>query len=78
MNVYFVTSSKKRILLAKTNTPQEVGKIIYNFLENKGYESFYHRWWKEKDVYVCDFGSYSEFFEVTDFNAAFENYIMGR
>ena len=63
MTVFFIKDNKKRQIGISKNI-QECYKIIYNFLEERNYDSPYTRISKYKDHLWIDVGSYTEFFEI--------------
>ena len=64
-SVYFRNSRGIDRLLAEVDSKREVNLIIFNFLADHNYKSYYSRWWREPNGdWICDVGSWSEFFVV--------------
>lgn len=63
MTVFFIKDNKKR-QIGISNDIQECYKIIYNFLEERNYDSPYTRISKYEDHLWIDVGSHTEFFEI--------------
>lgn len=63
MTVFFTNRAEKRFI-GNCETVQDGYKIIYNFLEERNYDSPYTRISKYEDHLWIDVGSHTEFFEI--------------
>ena len=62
MKLYFRNCKQEDRELAIVQTHEEAMKIIYSFLEDHNYKSFYYRKWEEEGETMIDVGSHTEFF----------------
>lgn len=72
MLLYFENSRGQRRLISNPITVENMWKDINDFLKEHNFKSYYSRVNFEKDEWVIDVGSHTEFFIVTNFND--ENY----
>lgn len=72
LEVYFRNSHGKEYLLTTAKTNKEARKAIYDFLKERNFKTYYWRWWKEANGdWICDVGSWSEFFIVRGADKSF-------
>lgn len=72
MIVYFKRSNGELIKLGEAHNQKEVRKIISKHLEEHNFKSYYWRWWREHNgLWMCDIGSWSEFYVVEGANEHF-------
>lgn len=67
MNKYKVVLNQygtKDTLIGEANTPKECWNIMFQFLEDRNYKSYYQRYWVVDNCFTVDYGSYSSFFHV--------------
>lgn len=65
MIVYFQDKHQNYLRLGEAKTKREVNKLISNHLNSHNYKSHYSRWWREfNGDWICDVGSWSEFYVV--------------
>lgn len=61
-NLYFITTSGERRLIAENIEQLEVLGVIKSFLDERKYTSYYTRSWDVESGTMYDVGSYTEFF----------------
>ena len=48
--------------IGRADTAKECWDIVFEFMEEKNYTSYYQRIWVEENKLKCDVGSWTEFF----------------
>ncbi|MEI6296211.1 MAG: hypothetical protein WCO84_01015 [bacterium] len=64
MKVYFENSQGREREIGEGLNEQECYKIIYKFLDEFNYKSYYARSWKTDKGIKVDVGSHTEFFYI--------------
>lgn len=69
MKLYFENSYGERRIIAEPKTEEEAYKEMNKFCEDRNFEIYYIRNWRNKEgLKVYDVGSHSEFFYLDEEN----------
>lgn len=63
--VEFQNSKGKTKIIGKVDNFKEFREILFEFLEDKHFHSYYQRYWKANGKIICDVGSHVEFFLIS-------------
>lgn len=66
MNVYFKNSQGIERLIGTAETEEDCFKIIFKFLDDHNYKSYYQRVWRTDKGKKVDVGSHTEFFYIRE------------